>query len=68
MLCFPESFSIHSLSKVYRFLVIIYFLLTNNLFGTKNQPTRLLCLWNSLGKNTGVGCYSLLQRIFLTQR
>ena len=28
---------------------------------------RLLCPWNSLGKNTGVGCHSLLQRIFLTQ-
>ena len=31
------------------------------------QPTRLLCPWNSLGKNTGVGCHFLLQRIFLTQ-
>ena len=29
--------------------------------------TRLLCLWNSPGKNTGVGSCSLLQRIFLTQ-
>ena len=31
------------------------------------QPTRLLYSWNSLGKNTGVCCYSLLQGIFLTQ-
>ena len=30
-------------------------------------PTRLLCLWDSPGKNTGVDCHSLLQRIFLTQ-
>ena len=30
-------------------------------------PTRLLCPWDSLGKNTGVGCHALLQRIFLTQ-
>ena len=30
-------------------------------------PTRLLCLWASPGKNTGVGCHSLLQGIFLTQ-
>ena len=29
---------------------------------------RLLCPWDSLGKNTGVGCYFLLQGIFLTQR
>ena len=31
------------------------------------QPTRLLCPWNSPGKNTGVGCHSLLQGIFPTQ-
>jgi len=30
-------------------------------------PTRLLCPWDSPGKNTGVGCHSLLQGIFLTQ-
>ena len=28
---------------------------------------RFLCPWNSPGKNTGVGCHSLLQGIFLTQ-
>ena len=28
---------------------------------------RLLCPWNSPGKNTGVGCHVLLQGIFLTQ-
>ena len=31
------------------------------------QTTRLLCPWDSPGKNTGVGCHSLLQGIFLTQ-
>ena len=31
------------------------------------QPTRLLCLRNSPGKNTGAGCHFLLQGIFLTQ-
>ena len=31
------------------------------------KPTRLLCPWDSPGKNTGVGCHSLLQGIFLTQ-
>ena len=25
------------------------------------SPARLLCPWNSPGKNTGVGCHSLLQ-------
>ena len=28
---------------------------------------RLLCPWDSSGKNTGVGCHSILQGIFLTQ-
>ena len=32
------------------------------------QPTRLLCPWDFLGKNTGVDCCSLLQGIFPTQR
>ena len=32
-----------------------------------SKPTRLLCPWNSPGNNTGVGSYSLLQWIFLTQ-
>ena len=31
------------------------------------QSTRLLCPWDSPGKNTGVGCHSLLLGIFLTQ-
>ena len=31
------------------------------------SPTRLLCSWDFLGKNTGVGCHALLQGIFLTQ-
>ena len=27
----------------------------------RQQPTRLLCLWGSPGKNTGVGCHFLFQ-------
>ena len=30
------------------------------------RTTRLLCPWDSPGKNTGVGCHFLLQGIFLT--
>ena len=30
-------------------------------------PARLLCPWDSPGKNTGVGCHALLYRIFPTQ-
>ena len=32
------------------------------------QPLRLLCPWDSPGKNTGMGCHFLLQEIFLTRR
>ena len=31
------------------------------------QPPRLLCPWDSPGKNTAVGCHALFQGIFLTQ-
>ena len=31
-------------------------------------PTRLLCSWDFLSQNTGVGCHFLLQRIVLTQQ
>ena len=31
------------------------------------QPTRLLCPWDSPGKNTRVDCYSLLHGIIPTQ-
>ena len=31
------------------------------------QPARLLGAWDSLGKNTGVGCHAFLQGIFPTQ-
>ena len=30
-------------------------------------PARVLCPWDSPGKNTGVSCHSLLQEIFPTQ-
>ena len=38
------------------------------LFATPWTVARQAPLWDSPGKNTGVGCYSLLQGIFLTQR
>ena len=31
------------------------------------EPSRLLCPWDSPSKNTGVGCHFLLQGIFPTQ-
>ena len=38
------------------------------LFATcEPQATRLLCPWDSPGKNTGVSCHAFLQGIFPTQ-
>ena len=39
----------------------------NSLRPHRLQPSRLLCPWDSPGKNTGVGSHSLLQGIFPTQ-
>ena len=33
----------------------------------RRQPTRLPRPWDSQGKNTGMGCHFLFQRIFLAQ-
>ena len=41
--------------------------LSNSLRSCGLQPTRLLCQWDFPGKNTGVGCHFLLQRIFPNQ-
>src|SRR5574339_680782 len=35
--------------------------MSNSVRPHREQPTRLPCPWDSLGKNTGVGCHFLLQ-------
>ena len=40
---------------------------SNSLQAYGLQPAGLLCLWDSPGKNTKVGCHALLQGIFPTQ-
>ena len=49
--------------KLSKSLSCVWFLRPQGLW-----PTRLLCPWDSPGKNTGVGYHFLLQGIFLTQR
>ena len=41
--------------------------MSNSMQPFGQQPTRLLCPQDSLGKNTGVGCHTLLQGIFSIQ-
>ena len=58
-----KSFSITLKSKVKVKMLVV----SDSLQPHGLQPSRLLCPWNSPGKNTGVGSHSLLQRIFPTQ-
>ena len=44
-----------------------YSVVVEEVGGAGEEPTRLLCHWNSPLKNTGVGSYSPLQGIFSTQ-
>ena len=41
--------------------------LVSQLCPTLFEPTRLLCPWDSPGKNAGVRCHALLQEILSTQ-
>ena len=53
---------------VYAFVCVCgHSVVIDSLWSHGLQPTRLLCPWDSPGKNTGVGCHALLQGIFLTQ-
>ena len=44
-----------------------HLVVSNSLWHHGLEPARLLCPWNSPGKNTGAGCHFLLQVVFLTQ-
>ena len=41
--------------------------MSNSLWSHGLQPSRVLCPWDSPGKNTGVSCHALLQGIFPIQ-
>ena len=46
---------------------VSHLVVSNSLQSHVLEPMRLLCSWDSPGKNTGVGSHSLFQGIFLTQ-
>ena len=50
-----------------RVCVLSQSVMSDSLLPYELKPTRLLCPWNSPGKNTGVGCHFLLWGIFPTQ-
>ena len=41
--------------------------MSNSLWSSGLWSTRILCPWDSPGKNTGVSCHAVLQGIFTTQ-
>ena len=58
-----RSVLIYSFLKVKGLIAQLYLTLQPH----RMWPARLLCPWNSPGKNTEVGSHSLLQEIFPTQ-
>ena len=58
LLYYPSLTSLH--------VCVSHSVMSNSLQFHGLYPTRFLCPCNSPGKNTGVGCHSLLQGIFLT--
>ena len=64
----PPNYSCNELSAALRKCESVSHSVMSNSFQPHGLlPTRLLCLWNSPGKNTGVSCHSLLHGIFPTQ-
>ena len=67
--CPSSPFMLLQMANFHTFLwlkvIVTQSCLTLRLHGL--QSARLLCLWNSPGKNIGVGYHVLLQEIFLTQ-
>ena len=56
-----RAIKIHSL--IWLFIMFSHSVISNSLWPFGLQPTRLLCPWDSPGKNTGVVCHALLQGI-----
>ena len=61
----PPSLSL--LSQLPECMSVSCSVLFDSLRPHRLQPARLLCPWDSPGKNTGMGCHALLQGIFPTQ-
>ena len=65
---FREIFQGTKRTQAIEFAVVVQLLIMSDslrFYGL--QPTWLLCPRDSPGKNTGMGCHAILQRIFLTQ-
>ena len=56
-----------SLQTYHCYPMFLFILLSCVWFFVTQWTAKLFCPWDSIGKNSGVGCHSLLQGIFLTQ-
>ena len=59
--------SMNTISTPHLACVLSCSVLSDSLWPSGLQPTRLLCPWDFPGKNTGVGCFFLLHGIFPAQ-
>ena len=53
--------------SIYMYLYLLCSVLSEALWPHGLRPARLLCPWDSPGKNTGAGCHAVLQGTFPTQ-
>ena len=65
--CVAPVLSVHLFCFILTTLRSLCACVSGSVMSDSLGPHRLLCPWDSPGKNTGVDCCSLLQRIFLTQ-
>ena len=63
----PEQIEYITLGSMHARVYSVVSIMLDSLWPHELSPTRLLCLWVSAGKNTGVVCHALLQGIFPTQ-
>ena len=61
------SFLVELLHWIFFFLSVSPSVMSGSVWSRGLWPARVLCPWDSPGKDTGVGCHFLLQMIFLTQ-
>ena len=63
----PNDFMHHHYAFIYVFFVRVCSVVSDSLQSHGLLPTRLLCPWDSPGKDAEVGCHAVLQRSFPTQ-
>jgi len=57
-----QGVKVRELSNIsFKQLLLSHSVVSDSVRPHRRQPTRLLCPWDSPGKNTGVGCHFLLQ-------